>query len=316
MAAATVDCLLRGGSYACNSTNKEVLNMNNLSNPNNSHSSNQQRKVWFITGISRGLGKAIAQEALTRGDAVIGTSRDGNHDLHASNGNLHVLALDVNNREQVFVALEKAYERYWRLDVLVNNAGYGQLGPIEHISALDARQQFETNFFGALNVIQAALPSMRAQRSGHIINISSIAGIDATPGGGLYAASKFALEGLSESLAIEVEPLGLHVTIVEPGAFRTDFLSDKSLKVSALSEEYSHLNPMFELWNSLDGNQAGDPKRAAEAIFEVTREEEPPLRLVLGPDAFTRVNKKITALTNDLKRYESVSRNTDFAGVK
>jgi NAD(P)-dependent dehydrogenase (short-subunit alcohol dehydrogenase family) len=273
------------------------------------------KKVWFITGISRGLGKAIAQEALSRGDSVIGTSRDGSHEIDSGSGNLHVLPLDVNNREQVFVALEKAYEIYLRLDVLVNNAGYGQLGPIEHVSAMDARRQFETNFFGALNVIQAALPSMRAQHSGHIINVSSIAGFDATPGGGLYAASKFALEGLSESLAKEVKPLGLHVTIVEPGAFRTDFLSDKSLKISGLGEEYAHLNAVFERFSNMDGTQAGDPARAAEAIVDVTREEEPPLRLVLGPDALMRVNNKIASLNDELKRYESVSRNTDFAGV-
>jgi NAD(P)-dependent dehydrogenase (short-subunit alcohol dehydrogenase family) len=193
--------------------------------------------VWFITGVSRGLGKTIAEEALSRGDLVIGTSRNGKSDIKAPPEQFRVLSLDVTDEAKVYTVIEKAQEIFGRLDIVVNNAGYGLLGAVEEITTPEAKGVFETNFFGTLNVIQAVLPTLRAQRSGHIVNISSVAGMTGIPGCGLYAATKFAMEGLSESLSHEVAPYNVRVTIVEPGAFRTEFLSQQSLKVTEKQHE-------------------------------------------------------------------------------
>ena len=273
------------------------------------------KKVWFITGVSRGLGKLIALEALSKGDLVIGTTRDGLCDIQSPQGRFYVLPLDVTDREAVHITVEKAFAIHWRIDVVINNAGYGLLGAIEEIGTDAAKKLFETNFFGPLNVIQAVLPTMRAQRRGHMLNISSVAGIDGGLASGIYAASKFALEGLSESLAREVEPFDLRVTIVEPGAFKTDFLSNRSIKVSAPSDEYPEIERAIDRYNHMDGQQIGDPARAAKAIVDVAYEENPPLRLVLGSDAFDRITNKIAKLNGELTRYETVSRSTNFAGV-
>ncbi len=273
------------------------------------------KKVWFITGVSRGLGRLIATAALAKGDFVIGTTRDGKSDIQSLPGRLHVLPLDVTDRQQVHEIVDKAFAIHWRIDVLVNNAGYGLLGAIEEIEPDAAKKQFDTNFFGPLNVIQAVLPTMRAQGRGHILNISSVAGIDGSLAGGLYAASKFALEGLSESLAREIEPFNLKVTIVEPGAFKTDFLSDRSIKIAAPSDAYPEIEQAINRYNSLHGQQSGDPARAAQAIVDLTDEENPPLRLVLGPDAYERITTKIARLTDELSKYEKVSFSTDFASV-
>jgi NAD(P)-dependent dehydrogenase (short-subunit alcohol dehydrogenase family) len=204
---------------------------------------------------------------------------------------------------------------YGRLDVVVNNTGYGLLGAVEEVEGSQARQLFDTNFFGSLNVIQAMLPLLRSQRSGHIVNISSVGGFTSVSGGGLYSASKFALEGMSEALAAEVAPLGIRVTIVEPGAFRTDFLSASSLhQATRVIDDYAASSgKILEHFAQLEGKQPGDPVLAAKAIIEVVGSPKPPLRLVLGPDALERIRTKLKQVAEELDEWESVSRGTDYA---
>jgi NAD(P)-dependent dehydrogenase (short-subunit alcohol dehydrogenase family) len=192
-----------------------------------------RQKIWFITGISRGLGRSIAQAALAQGDFVIGTSRDGTSTLNRKFGQVHVLPLEVTNRDQVFSAISDAQRLHGQIDVVVNNAGYGLIGAIEETSVEELQHVFDVNFFGAVHVTQAVLPYLREQRSGHIVNITSIAGFTAPPGYGFYAAAKYALEGFSLSLREELAPLGIHVTLVEPGAVRTGFLDESSVRYAS-----------------------------------------------------------------------------------
>lgn len=276
---------------------------------------NTEKKVWFITGVSRGLGKVIAEQVLKRGDLVIGTTRDGKSNIEAAEGTFHVLPLDVTDKMQVVTAVRKAQQIFGRIDVLVNNAGYGLFGVVEEINQAAAKEMFETNFFGAVSVMQSMLSVMREQGSGHILNISSVGGLAGFAGWGLYSASKFALEGLSESLAMEVKPFGINVTIVEPGTFKTDFLSQQSLKVTPVSDDYPEMQEVAKNWSKMNGAQTGDPEKAAEVLFNITREEQPPLRLVLGSDALEIINKKVEDLTDELQRYASISRSTDNVGV-
>lgn len=198
------------------------------------------------------------------------------------------------------------------MDIVVNNAGFGMLGAVEEVEESQARQVFETNFFGLLSVVQAALPHLRAQAGGHIINISSIGGFTGTPGYGLYNASKFAVEGLSEALAAELLPLGIHVTIVEPGFFRTNFLSGNSLqRANRVIEAYTATSGKTrESADKRDGQQPGDPALAAKAIITVTQSPNPPLRLILGTDAVARVRAKLAQVAGNVEAWESVSVNT------
>jgi NAD(P)-dependent dehydrogenase (short-subunit alcohol dehydrogenase family) len=274
----------------------------------------QKKKIWFITGISRGLGKALAEQALHRGDTVIGTTRSGHAEIESGPGRLLVLPLDVTNREQVFATVRRAYELNWRLDVIVNNAGYGLLGAMEETNPEEFHQVMDANFFGTVNVIQAALPYLRDQRSGHILNLSSIAGLAPAGGYSFYAAAKFAIEGLSTALAQEVRELGIKVTVVEPGAFRTDFLNQSSLKLTTRKiEAYAPLvGPVLDRLAAMNGQQPGDPLRAAEAILKVVDHQQPPLHLVLGTDALSRASVGITAMSEELNRWQSISLSTDY----
>lgn len=273
-----------------------------------------RKTIWFITGISRGLGRELARAVLAQGDVVIGTTRDGKADLEPAGAELHVLPLEVTDRSQAKEIVTRAHELYGRLDVIVNNAGYGLLGAVEEASEAEARQVFEVNFWGTLNVIAAALPLLRAQRGGHIINLSSIAGLAPMAGSGLYAAAKSAVEGLSQSLAQEVGPLGIKVTVVEPGAFRTDFLSERSIRTSAARiEDYAPTaGAVVAYLEKIAGKQPGDPARGARAILEAARAEAPPMHLVLGTDALRRTREKQQKLAADLERWEGVARSTDF----
>ena len=269
---------------------------------------------WFITGISRGLGQALAQAALARGDLVIGTTRDGKHGIAESRGTLHVLTLDVADRVAVASIVAEAFELAGGVDVVVNNAGYGLLGAIEDASDTEAAHLFEVNVFGTFRVIRAALPLLRRQGHGHIINITSIAGRAPGAGAGLYSASKSAIEGLSQSLAQEVGPLGIKVTIVAPGAFRTDFLSECSIRKSAPAAD-AYADSVGKALGRLDemaGKQAGDPERAARVLLEVVDSEQPPLHLLLGSDALRRAREKLEALTKEMNRWEKVTRGSDF----
>jgi NAD(P)-dependent dehydrogenase (short-subunit alcohol dehydrogenase family) len=274
-----------------------------------------QQPVWFITGISRGFGRALTEAALARGHVVVGTTRDGSSEIDPGNERLRVVALDVTDEGAARVAVEQAYAFGGRLDVVVNNAGYGLLGSIEASELAMARALFDVNFFGALAVTQAALPYLRAQRSGHIVNISSVAGRAPAAGSGLYAASKCALAGMSEALAAEVGPLGIHVTIVEPGAFRTGFLSAASLQTvpNTIPDYDGTVGASLDRLVPMDGLQLGDPYQAVEAIIDVVGAPEPPLHLVLGSDSLERSRANIAALVGDLDRWEHVSRATAFS---
>jgi NAD(P)-dependent dehydrogenase (short-subunit alcohol dehydrogenase family) len=269
---------------------------------------------WFITGISRGLGKALAEAALARGDRVVGTTRDGKSDIAATRGTLHVLPLEIGDAAAIESTVAKAFELAGELDVIVNNAAYGLLGAIENGSDAEVARLFEVNVFGTFRVIRAALPKLRAQKRGHIINITSIAGRAPMASSGLYAATKSAIEGLSQSLSQEVGPLGIKVTAVAPGAFRTDFLSSHSIRKSdSASDDYT--NTVGRALSHLDemaGLQAGDPARAAQALLAVVDAERPPLHLLLGSDALHRAREKLDVLIEEMDRWEEVTRSTDF----
>ena len=272
------------------------------------------QRIWFITGASRGFGREIALQALSRGDVVIGTSRNGQLDVNLSGDRFHALALDVSDSGSVQATVERARGLHGRLDVVVNNAGYGLLGAVEEADESQLRRLFDVNFFGTWNVIRAVLPAMRARRSGHIVNFSSIAGLVTQPGTGLYAASKFAIEGLSQTLAQELEPLGIGVTIVEPGSFRTEFLSSASLQVAANRiEDYSQsAHPIVERLGGLSGRQPGDPVRAAQVIVEAVCSANPPQQLLLGSDAYQKMRTKQQQVAESLERWREITLSTDF----
>ena len=241
-------------------------------------------KVWFITGTSRGFGREWAIAALERGDKVAATARNTStlDDLVDKFGDAILpLQLDVTDRAADFAAVEAAHKHFGRLDVVVNNAGYGQFGFVEEVSEHDARDQFDTNVFGALWVTQAALPFLRAQRSGHIIQVSSIGGITAFPNVGIYHASKWALEGFSQSLAQEVESFGVHVTLIEPAGYDTDWSGPSSRKADELPD-YAEVHQATEEIRSKRWAAPGDPKASAAAVLKVVDAEQPPLRVFFG----------------------------------
>jgi NAD(P)-dependent dehydrogenase (short-subunit alcohol dehydrogenase family) len=241
-------------------------------------------KVWFITGTSRGFGREWAIAALDRGDKVAATARDTAtlDDLVAKYGEAILpLKLDVTDRDADFAAVKQAHDHFGRLDVVVNNAGYGHFGFVEEVSEQDARDQLETNVFGALWVTQAALPFLRAQGSGHIIQVSSIGGISAFAGVGLYHASKWALEGFSQSLAQEVAPFGVHVTLIEPAGFSTDWSGSSSRRSEELPD-YAEVHRASEEVRRTRWAAPGDPKASAAAVLKVVDAEEPPLRVFFG----------------------------------
>ena len=271
-------------------------------------------KVWFITGISRGFGKALAEALLSEGDIVIGTTRDGKAPIEDASGRLHTLALDVTNGDAIKAVVAQAHGLHGRIDVIVNNAGYGLLGSIEEATDDQIENLFSVNFHGTRRVVQAALPYLRKQRSGHIVNITSIAGLAPGAGSGFYAASKFAVEGLSQSLAQEVAPLGIKVTLVEPGAFRTDFLSEHSIRMRGVgvSDYEKTAGATMKALENMAGKQIGDPERAAAAIIEAVSSPEPPLHLVLGSDALKRTLDKQTRFSAELEKWKDVSLSTDF----
>ena len=240
------------------------------------------QKTWFITGTSRGFGREWTKAALERGDRVAATARDPStlDDLRTEhNDALLPLALDVTDRGAAFGAVKRAHEHFGRLDIVVNNAGYGHFGMVEELSEQEARAQIETNLFGALWVTQAALPFLREQGSGHIIQVSSIGGISAFPSVGIYHASKWGLEGISQALAQEVKPFGINVTLVEPGGFSTDW-SGPSSKRSEPNPIYDELREQQQQWRA--SNVPGDPTASAAAIMRVVDADPPPLRVFFG----------------------------------
>lgn len=272
-------------------------------------------KTWFITGVSRGLGKSLAEAALARGDTVLGTVREGTPALTTGSGILHVISLEITDAAAVKVVIDEAFAKHGPIDVLVNNAGYGLLGAIEDARENDTAHLFDVNVFGPLRLIQAALPHLRAQASGHIVNITSIAGRAPMASSGVYAAAKSAMEGLSQSLAQEVAPFGIKVTAVAPGGFRTDFLSDHSIRRSGKGSSDAYAETVGAALAHLDeiaGRQIGDPARAAAAIIAVVDANQPPLHLLLGSDALRRAREKLAAVTREIDAWETVTLGTDF----
>jgi NAD(P)-dependent dehydrogenase (short-subunit alcohol dehydrogenase family) len=274
-------------------------------------------KTWFITGASRGFGALIAREALAKGDNVVATARNPQTivDAIGDHPNLLAVALDVTDEAQAQAAAGAAVKRFGRIDVLVNNAGFGLLGAVEEASAAEVERLYRTNVFGLLGVTRAVLPHMRRQRSGHVINISSVGGYRSGPGFGIYCSTKFAVEGLSEALAAELAPLGIRMTIVEPGYFRTDFLDARSLSVSPASiPDYAQTAGVTrEVAGTVSHKQPGDPAKLAPAIVALAGEADPPLRLALGSDTVAAIEEKNAFVAGELARWRNVSVSTDFA---
>ena len=267
-----------------------------------------------MTGASRGFGALITAEALAAGDAVVATARDPKAitERFGSQPNLLAVALDVVREDQAQAAVAAALKRFGRIDVLVNNAGYGLLGAVEEAQGPEVERLFATNVFGLLAVTRAVLPQMRRQRSGHVINFSSLGGYAAYPGWGVYGATKFAVEGLTEALAAELAPLGIHATVVEPGFFRTDFLDERSLAVAAEIADYADtVGATRRLAEDLNHAQPGDPAKLAKAILALVAAERPPLRLPLGSDALARIADKNRWVAEEAAAWQELSLSTD-----
>ena len=273
-------------------------------------------KVWFITGASRGLGAEIAQAALLSGDRVVATARSRqalNSRLGADGDCLLSLSLDVSDAEQVKAAVAAAAGQYGGIDVLVNNAGYGHMGFFEELTPQDVQAQFATNLYGMMNVCWRILPLMRSARRGHIFNLSSLAGLVGAQLGSIYCASKFAVEGFSESLSKEVAPFGVLVTIIEPGPFRTEFLTPRSFRFSDhpipdYEQRRSQLRGGFEARN---GQQPGDPKKLANAILDLANASRPPMRFLAGSVALGAAEAKLNELKNEIDQWRNVTLGTD-----
>ncbi|XXF80166.1 oxidoreductase [Myxococcaceae bacterium GXIMD 01537] len=271
-------------------------------------------RVWFITGASRGLGALITAEVLAAGDAVVATARNPMQITEKFGEHPRLLAtrLDVTREEQAREAAEAAIQRFGRIDFLVNNAGYGLLGAVEEASAKEVERLFATNVFGLLNVTRAVLPHMRRQHSGHVINFSSLGGYSAYPGWGVYGATKFAVEGLTEALAAELTPLGIKATVVEPGFFRTDFLDGQSLAVSeALPDYAATVGLTRERASRLNHAQPGNPVKLARALIALAGAAHPPVRLPLGSDAIARIEGKNQSVAKELETWRELSLSTD-----
>jgi NADP-dependent 3-hydroxy acid dehydrogenase YdfG len=275
-----------------------------------------EQKIWFITGISSGLGKALADTLIENGDFVIGTFRKAVQveEFNAQyTEKAFAYQLDVTDSQAIKAVIENISATYDKIDVLVNNAGYGFAGAVEEASEAEVRAVFEANFYGSLHVTQAVLPIMRKQKSGHIIQISSHGGIKAFAGFGIYNASKFALEGFSEALAQEVSPLGINLTIVEPGPFRTGFANAGFVQSQNKIDDYQSTSGAFkERMKAVDGKQEGDPVKAAQAIIQITNMENPPLRLPLGKVPLTTIQMKIDSVQKDLNDWRGVAESVVF----
>ncbi|MET8850755.1 SDR family NAD(P)-dependent oxidoreductase [Amycolatopsis sp. NPDC004625] len=271
--------------------------------------------VWFITGASRGFGRLLTEAALAAGDQVVAATRAGPGPDDREDAARLDVRLDVTDPAQAEAAVAAAIARFGRIDVLVNNAGYGLFGAVEEASDAEVRALFDTNVFGVLNVTRAALPALRARRSGRILTISSSAGFASGAGRGLYSASKFAVEGLSEALRQELAPHGIHVTIVEPGSFRTGFLGTTSRRRTAVTEP-AYAATVGTLHTAItrgDGRQPGDPAQAVAAIRTVAAAAEPPLRVQLGEDCVRLVEGKLAQVAGELHRWRALASSTGFA---
>ena len=275
-------------------------------------------KVWFVTGASKGFGLSLVKQLLALGQLVAATSRNIEElktAVGAHQGNLLPLQVNLDNEASVSDALQTTHEIFGRIDVVVNNAGYGIGGSIEELSDAETRLSFDINVFGTLNVIRKAMPYLRMQQSGHIINLSSIAGIAPATGWAIYAATKFSVIGLSEVLAEDVRSFGIKVTVVAPGAFRTNFLnSDSVVMTNNPIAEYREVRDNHARYLQMDGQQAGDPEKAASAMIQLAYEENPPLYLLLGSDAYERAMRKLDYLEKEFRLNEELTKSMAYHG--
>ncbi|MGJ5155296.1 MULTISPECIES: SDR family NAD(P)-dependent oxidoreductase [unclassified Bradyrhizobium] len=273
-------------------------------------------RVWFITGASRGFGALVAQRALDRGDAVVATARNPKAivDRIGAHPDLLALALDVTRESEAVAAAQAAIDRFGRIDVLLNNAGFGLMGAVEETSQEEIEAVFRTNVFGLLAVTRAILPHMRKARSGRILNISSIGGYRGSAGFGVYGATKFAVEALSEAMRAELRPLGIHVTAIEPGYFRTDFMDASSLKVSRIViPDYSATAGRVRAnAGTVNGAQPGDPDKLARVLVDFAGEPDPPVRLPLGADTVAAIEAKHASDAAIIARWREVALSTGF----
>ena len=283
-----------------------------MTNSNKAH----EGKVWFITGTSTGFGRLIADEVLKAGGKVLATGRklEQIEDFTQKYPETaRTFALDVTKPEQIVAVAKEAIAAFGRIDVLVNNAGYGIAGGVEEATEDEFMPVFETNVFGLIRVTRAFLPQFRKQRSGHIINMSSMAGIGGSAGWGYYNATKFAVEGFSEALAGEMAAIGVKVTIIEPGPFRTDFLGRSGVLAKQSIADYEPaLKPVREYFYANNGKQRGNPAKAVQAILEVAASDNPPLHLLLGAAAWNRMRGKLDQWQQEMRQYEAVTLGADF----
>jgi len=273
-------------------------------------------KVWFITGCSTGLGLELAKIAVAKGDKVVGTLRQESQIAgfeQIAPGQAKGVLLDVTDKDQVSSGVQQAIDAFGQIDVLVNNAGYGLMGSVEEVSDSEAKHQFEVNVFGVLNVLRKVLPIMRKQRSGHILNITSIAGLQGYPGVGIYNGSKFALEGIGEALAKEVAHLGIKVTNVEPGPFRTDWGGRSATYVKSEIEDYADSAAKnMEAISGVSGKQIGNPVKAGEAMYKLTELDKAPMHLLLGGPANQRAKQKFLDFIKEIDDYSHIGLPTDY----
>lgn len=272
-------------------------------------------KVWLVTGSSRGLGRSIAEAVLAQGDCLLATARrtEGLQDLAERYGTrIATFSLDVAESDAAERAVQKAVATFGRLDVLVNNAGYGTIGSIEDTPVEEFRRQTDVNLFGTINTTRAAIPVMRKQGSGHIIQVSSIGGRIGAPGRAPYSAAKWGVEGFSEVLAKEVAPFGIKVTIIEPGGFRTQFASDRASVLPIRPEYAETTGAVAKFQAEYDGKQPGDPAKAAQVLLKIASLEEPPLRLLLGSDAVKVAEQADVARTASDRKWRELSVSTDY----
>jgi short-subunit dehydrogenase len=288
----------------------------NMTTPGLQSPVNPAPKTWLITGTSTGLGRALAESVIASGNNLIATAR--NRDKIAflqelAPDRVLTVGMEITRQEEVDNLVREATARFGRIDVLVNNAGYGLQGAIEETSDAEARHQFDVNVFGLLAVTRAVLPLLRQQRSGHILNLSSQAGVMATPGLGIYAATKFAVEAISESLAAELKPFGIRVTSIQPGPFRTDWAGGNMVHTAIRMDEYAESSgATAELLTRINGAQPGDPMKAARAMMAIVEAENPPLRLPLGSSAVDRIRNKMRTVAKELTAWETLALDTGF----
>ncbi|MET1055811.1 MAG: SDR family NAD(P)-dependent oxidoreductase [Pedobacter sp.] len=272
-------------------------------------------KVWYITGASKGMGLSVVKELLSKGHQVAATSRTiaSFKELRETGDRFLPLEVDLKNEASISASIAQTVGKFGRLDVIVNNAGYGLGGALEELSAEEINENFEVNFFAVVRVVQQALPYMRSQRSGHIINISSIAGFAPGMGWSMYCAAKFAVSGLTEALANDLKPLGIYVTNVMPGWFRTNFAKPDSIAYNQNQiKDYLYLRDYHEKMSNMDGAQLGDPDKIADVFLKLVDSLEPAVNLFLGSDAFNRAKAKIEQLRMEMDNWKEVSYSTDF----